>query len=65
MEFTTKHGQRIVCDSLEAFLEIRAKYFPEIPPLQWEIKGISNQVQRMILNTTLLRLLGRKRHGAQ
>lgn len=35
MTFVTKTGQKIVCDSVSAFQEIRSKYFPSIPLKFW------------------------------
>lgn len=39
MEFKTKQDQRVVCDSISAFLEIRERYFPETTIQQWRIAG--------------------------
>lgn len=40
MNFTTKAGQRIVCDSMQAFYQIRREYFPSVAPELWKLDGV-------------------------
>lgn len=38
LTYTTKTGEKIVCDSPEAFEEICRQYFPQIPATAWSLQ---------------------------